>query len=241
MPSRPEPERTSGFETPDLISWLHDAANLIRNIDLCTHLLASPDLDPLTRRRAHQSALRTIAVLKDMFPSLRRPLQRRKARQAVCEIHEAIASSVEVLQQRAQLAKVTIETVPAAELLFVSGDRGAYQRLIYNLILNALQASSRGGRVTVMASSVEGRVVLVIADTGTGVPRSVRRRLFKEPVSTKRQGSGRGLMHAAATVATLRGTIAIDSRFGKGTRVILTFPAARTPAGAKRGRERHPS
>jgi two-component system, sporulation sensor kinase D len=229
-----ERPRTLGFETPDLVSWLHDAANLIRNIDLCTHLLAAPDLDTETRRRVHQSALQTIAVLTDMFPSLRRPVRRRRGRQAVCELHEAIRSSVDLLQQRVRMANVTIEIVAASDLVLVGGNRGTYQRLIYHLMLNALEASTRGGRVTVTLTPMDGHVALVIADTGSGMSGSVRRRLFKEPMTTKRIGAGRGLMLAAATVATLGGTIAIESRLRKGTTVTLRFPVHPPPKGMKR-------
>lgn len=224
-----ERQRTPAFETPDLVSWLHDAANLIRNIDLCTHLLVSPDLDAETRRSVQHSALRTIAVLKDMFPGLRRPARRSgtRTRHAECELHEAVHSSADLLTQQARRANVTIEIVPAPELLFVRGDRGTYQRLIYNLMLNALEASVHGGRVVAKVTSTKSHLALAVGDTGSGMSRSVRRRLFKEPVSTKRKGSGRGLLHAAATVAALGGTIAIDSQPGTGTTVTLRFPVSR--------------
>jgi signal transduction histidine kinase len=238
MPTGTERQQTPGFNTPDLISWLHDAASLIRNIDLCTHLLASPSLDAETRLRVHRSALQTIAVLKDMFPSLRRSTQRTR-RRAACELHEAIDSCVDLIRPQARKAKVTIDIVSAPELVFVRGDRETYQRLIYNLILNALEASVHGGRITVNLTPVDGNVALVIGDTGSGMSRSVRRRLFKEPVTTKRTGWGRGLLHAAATVATLGGTIGVESRLGTGTKVTLQFPAFQpvVPKGKKRVRD----
>jgi signal transduction histidine kinase len=234
MPTRTERQRIPGFDAPDLIGWLHDAANLIRNIDICTHLLASPSLDVETRRRVHQSAARTIAVLKDMFPSLRRP--GRRTRQAVCELNEAIDSCVDLLRPQARISNVTFEIVPPSGLAFVRGDRGTYQRLIYNLMLNAVEASAPDGRVTVKTTHEKGYVVLVIDDTGSGMSRSVRRRVFKEPVTTKRKGSGRGLMLAAATVATQGGTMAVESRLGKGTILTLRFPASPAPRKSLKGR-----
>jgi two-component system, sporulation sensor kinase B len=235
MPSQTEFDQTPRFNTPDLISWLHDAANLIRNIDLCTHLLASPDLDARTRRRIHQSAVRTIAVLKDMFPSLRRPA-RRGQRVAVCELGEAVDSCIDLLRPQARIAKVSIEVVRAPDLLFVAGERGTYQRLVQNLVLNALAASASGGHVTVKLKGMDSNAILVVADNGSGMPLSVRRRLFKEPITTKPKGSGRGLLHAAATVATLGGTIAVASRLRKGTMITLRFPLRPVPKDVRRVR-----
>jgi signal transduction histidine kinase len=237
LPTRTEPHRGPGFSTPDLISWLHDAANLIRNIDICTHLLASPDLDTHTRRGVHESAARSIALLKDMFPTLRRPPRRGQGR-AVCELNEAVQASADLMRQQARIAKVTIEVVPTSELLFVKGDRGTYQRLLSNLVLNAIEACGPGGRVLMRLGRASDTIVLVIADNGSGMSQSVRRRLFKEPVTTKRKGSGRGLLHGAATVAALGGAIAVESRLGKGTSVVLRFPAGPVPKGLKRARER---
>jgi len=224
MRTRAPRQAPHSFKTSDLISWLHDAANLIRNLDSSTQMLASPDLDRATRRRVHRSATRALSMLKSMFPNFQRPLRMRRLTTA-CDLNQAVRASVELLQHKAQRAAVRLEITALAKTSVVNGDPTAYQRTVYNLLLNGVEATAPGGRVTVQTISKRGMVSLVVSDSGVGIPLAAQRKMFTRPTSTKARGSGRGLMVVAATVAASGGTIKIDSEPGKGTTVTLEFPS----------------
>ncbi len=110
----------------------------------------------------------------------------------------------------------------------ISGRPSALTELITNLILNAIDAMPEGGTlmITTRRRRPEGGAVLVIADTGVGIPEAVRRRIFEPFFSTKGDaGSGLGLAMVYSIVTRHGGDIRVDSEPGHGATFTLTFPA----------------
>ncbi|HLK90045.1 MAG TPA: 7TM diverse intracellular signaling domain-containing protein [Polyangia bacterium] len=102
---------------------------------------------------------------------------------------------------------------------------GELGQIFINLILNACQAMAEGGRLTVDATAYARGVEVVFTDTGPGVPRELRERVF-EPFFTTRGpegGSGLGLYVCREIVARNGGEIRLDDAPG-GARVILLLP-----------------
>jgi two-component system cell cycle sensor histidine kinase/response regulator CckA len=114
--------------------------------------------------------------------------------------------------------------------------RGNIVRLgeaLINLLVNAVQAipegEADGNEIRVTSGTNEaGDVLITVADTGCGIPHEVVNRLFMPFFTTKPVGSGKGLGLAVSysIVASLGGSIVFDSSHGKGTRFIVTLPAA---------------
>ena len=98
------------------------------------------------------------------------------------------------------------------------------QRLIDNLIQNAVDAMPTGGTLTVTARREHDRVVLTVSDTGVGVPEDERMYLFKPFHTTKKGGLGLGLYYCKRTVEAHEGTIELDSESGEGTKVTIKIP-----------------
>ena len=226
MPARGLSDKSPSFETHDLVSWMHDMTVLVRNLDSCTDLLASADLDAATRKVVYRSASRTISLLKEMLPNAHRLGRARRPRQSTCDLRVATGTCVDMFWHQSRRTGVVLDFDRSIESMVVKGNDLILKRVISNLILNGMEASAPGGRVSVKMTRAGRSVVLAVADSGTGMPRSVRSQIFKRPITTKRTGGGRGLMLAATTVAAQGGTIAVETERGKGTIVTLTLPAA---------------
>ncbi len=109
----------------------------------------------------------------------------------------------------------------------VVGDEARLHQVMMNLVLNALQATPRGGRVTVRASGAEGEWVSVhIDDSGPGVPGDKRERIFEPFFTTKDAGSGLGLPLVHATLAQHGGNVRVGVSPEGGARFTLTLPRA---------------
>ena len=108
----------------------------------------------------------------------------------------------------------------------VQGRPAQLSEVLTNLILNAMDAMPAGGRLTIATRHVPGREVLVtVADTGVGMPETIRQRIFEPFYSTKGDaGSGLGLSMAYSIVRRHGGQIHVDSEPGTGTTFTLTFP-----------------
>ena len=107
-------------------------------------------------------------------------------------------------------------------------DGDAITQVIYNLLDNAIRYTPPGGRVDISASCADESVILVITDTGPGIPPAERERVF-EPFyrlpGHDVTGSGPGLAIAKTLTTQLGGIIHLtDAPEGPGLRVIARFP-----------------
>jgi two-component system cell cycle sensor histidine kinase PleC len=112
----------------------------------------------------------------------------------------------------------------------IVGDRFSLDRMVSNLVENALRYTPSGGKVTLAAYAATDGVVLEITDTGIGIPPERLDSLsqpfaFRDDVLTREQhGAGLGLSISRAIAETCGGHLAIDSRLGLGTTVAISLP-----------------
>ncbi len=113
-----------------------------------------------------------------------------------------------------------------------SGDPRLVERLVANLISNAIRHNHTGGRVELTTASRDGRALLVVANTGPMVPPSELERIFQpfQRLDTARaadaNGLGLGLSIVKAIADAHAATITTDVRPDGGLHVEVSFPAA---------------
>jgi len=103
-------------------------------------------------------------------------------------------------------------------------DQSYIQRILTNLSTNAIQAMPNGGKLTIAASSKNGKATITVEDTGEGIPQEVREKLFTPLVSTKSKGQGFGLSVVKRFTEGLGGTVTFESEVGKGTKFTIELP-----------------
>jgi two-component system, cell cycle sensor histidine kinase and response regulator CckA len=108
------------------------------------------------------------------------------------------------------------------------------QQVVTNLVLNARDAMSDGGRIVIsvhdeessgLGPSLEGLVLLEISDNGSGMQRDVLDHIFDPLFTTKRTGTGLGLAVAQQIIRRQGGSISAESTPGKGTTFHIVLPA----------------
>ena len=108
----------------------------------------------------------------------------------------------------------------------ISADREQIQSVVTNLVLNARDALSSGGRIQVRTESREGHAVLSVVDNGCGMSQLfLKESLFRPFQSTKKKGLGIGLFQSRAIVQAHGGGMHVESEAGKGTTFLVSFPA----------------
>ncbi len=117
----------------------------------------------------------------------------------------------------------------------VAGDRSMLQRLVANLMDNALKYTPAGGRVNLAVDGLpDGRVRLTVADTGGGIPLEDREKIFERfyrgDRSRGRGGFGLGLSLARTVARAHGGDITVDGAPGGGSRFTVVLPAAQGSA-----------
>jgi signal transduction histidine kinase len=108
----------------------------------------------------------------------------------------------------------------------VKADRSRLQQALLNFMLNGIEAMESKGTLSITATAVERAAVEIrIADTGRGMTHEQCKRAFDPFFTTKRGGVGLGMANARKIIAAHKGQVAIHSRQGKGTTVVIVMPA----------------
>lgn len=106
----------------------------------------------------------------------------------------------------------------------VLADAELIRQALVNLIVNGIQATKNGGRVTVRTRLVDNGVEISIGDTGAGIPAEELDRIFKPFFTTKHQGTGLGLSITKSIIDRHRGTLMVQSVVGRGTTFTIVLP-----------------
>jgi two-component system NtrC family sensor kinase len=155
-----------------------------------------------------------------------------KPQKRLASINGLIETIVLLVRNQASFRNVTIEKHLEAGIPDVLVDPDQIQQVFVNIILNAAEAMTKGGRLTIRSwVPPDGQSVLVsIADTGPGIPESVRERIFDPFFTTKEHGTGLGLSISYGIVEQHGGTVSVDSALGKGSTFTIQLPASAVEA-----------
>jgi len=169
-----------------------------------------------------RQALRCKAITRGLLDLSRQ----RRARREPCAINALVERSVMLLMQRASEREIEITTELDRAVCEVATDEAMVRQVLDNLLTNALDATGRGGRITVSTALQGERVRVEVADAGPGIAPELLARIFDPFFTTKEagQGSGLGLAISTALAEALGGALTVESKLGAGSRFRLWLP-----------------
>jgi PAS domain S-box-containing protein len=141
----------------------------------------------------------------------------------VVDLGPVIAAVARLIEPTAREHKVAVEVRPLPTGMHVRAEEADLQHTLINLLLNAVQASKPGGRVTVeaeMAAEVRVRVI----DRGCGIAPEDRKRVFEPFFSARPGGNGLGLFLALNFVRRWGGDLRVESEPGRGSMFEIALP-----------------
>jgi two-component system OmpR family sensor kinase len=194
------------------------------------------DRDAATYRESIEEALESARRLKVVAEDLL-ALARIGATQQPLEsvpLSEVTRAAAESTRPEAEARGVTLEI--ACDGPAVQGHAGDLERLLRNLVENAIRHSPRGGRVRIEAQHESGHIRLKVSDDGPGVPPDVRERIF-EPFfrltgdRAKEGGAGLGLAIGRGIARAHGGDLWVDDCL-QGARLVVRLPVSGPAAGA---------
>ena len=131
---------------------------------------------------------------------------------------------LEVLHLHKGSKNCSIDYNPPAKPILIKGVKDQINQVFLNLGLNALDAMSRGGRLSIEFQQHPDSVVIHFSDTGVGMTQEQLERVFDLFFTTKENGLGIGMHIAYQIVEAHRGAISVSSEPGHGTRFTITLP-----------------
>lgn len=146
---------------------------------------------------------------------------------------ELVQDVLQGFRLAADAGSVTLDMQRGSGVPVVDGDIRLLERLLANLIDNALRHTPAGGRVVVeLDGTADGMARMIVTDSGDGIPAEALARIFERSFTLDRSrsgesgGSGLGLSIVRRIVDLHHGRIRVDSRVGEGTRFVVDLPAA---------------
>jgi PAS domain S-box-containing protein len=163
---------------------------------------------------------------------IRALLARKRSAKSPFDPNDLVRDTVALVNGEIARADVTLRCDLASGLPPVLGDRVQVQQVLLNLLMNALEAISRvNGRprdlTVTSARGASSTVVIAARDSGEGIPREVRDRIFEPFYTTKPEGLGMGLAISRSIIEEHGGQLwVLDDDGGPGTTVQFTVPVA---------------
>ncbi|HYA12395.1 MAG TPA: ATP-binding protein, partial [Thermodesulfovibrionales bacterium] len=143
------------------------------------------------------------------------------------DINDNIRRSLKFMQNTLHISNIETKLVLSSDIPPVFIDENQIQQVLVNLILNAVQAMSPGGRLFIETRSGPGKdtVEIDVRDTGKGIPKEFLPYIFDPFFSTKGvRGTGLGMWVSYGIIKNHKGNIKVESTFGVGTIVTIELP-----------------
>ena len=207
----------------------HEIGNPLSAILGLVELVEAGDLAPEQQReflrRVRKETERIHHIIRDLLDFARdEPASAERS----CDLREVVEDAVRLVAPQKDLQRITIERRFAEECPPARGAAARLAQVVLNLLLNAADAIEGEGTITLEVRPAAGFVELAVADTGPGIPASIREHLFEPFVTTKPpgQGTGLGLAVCHTIIERLGGTIEVESPPEGGARFLVRLPIA---------------
>lgn len=130
---------------------------------------------------------------------------------------------VKLTENQSRAKGITVTTTAAAGLL-LHGDRGKLRQAFLNILINAIQATPAGGKVSLEVTLDATVCRLQFHDSGSGIDQQLLPRIFEPFFTTKQEGTGLGLAITKKIIEGHNGTITAASEPGNGTTITVELP-----------------
>jgi two-component system, NtrC family, sensor kinase len=169
-----------------------------------------------------QETIRCRSIIQDLLEFARS----REPRKAEANLNAIIERALSLLENEFRLKQITVHRDLLAGMPDTLVDANQMQQVIINLLVNAEEAISGSGVITVRTSRTleNNRMVIEIEDNGCGIPAENQSKIFEPFFSTKSKGTGLGLAVSYGIVRNHQGDMQVFSEPGEGTRFVIQLP-----------------
>jgi signal transduction histidine kinase len=173
---------------------------------------------------AEQETDRLIRLVNQLLDFSRWQDGRLKLNRSPVDVSAIARAAVTLNEGQARHRNITLNADIPLNLSPVSADADRLQRVILNLLDNAVKFTPNGGQVTLAVRQREGEIEVSTEDTGRGMDDEEREKIFEPYYRGEGGGAGLGLTIAKAIVEAHGGQMGVESRAGQGSRVWFTLP-----------------
>ena len=208
----------------------HELNNPLNNITLTAHMLLEDyeDLEDDERRDMVTDIINESGRSKKIISNLLDFARESSSQMESLDLTELLKDTVALASNQIKLSGIKIAFETTGNLPRVHGDDQQLRQVFLNLLLNAVDASSKGDRIQILILPADNPryVAVKVIDTGTGIPEHILMSIFDPFFTTKEKGKGTGLGLSVSQgiVGKHGGRIRVASKEGEGTTFTVTLP-----------------
>jgi len=222
---------------------VHDLKHPINNIKNSSDLILRFYDDQESREVFHKTVQKEFSNINRFLDDLHNLTHPAPLALIDLPVESVIREIINLYREETSRKGIELRLVSQAPDVRIPADRFLFERIIKNLMTNAIEAMPGGGRlrITVVkddsprygrqgpvkregSAGTQGSVRISVEDTGEGIPEERLDTLFTNYTTTKKRGLGLGLAVTKKNVSELGGDITVESEVGKGTTFTVTFP-----------------
>ena len=210
----------------------HEVGNPLTSISSIVQVLERRNPDEYTREKLSlvSGQLSRIQGILRELTNFSRPPAQEKSRYTIRDIVDE-ALNIAKYYKGTKSRTLTAEIPP--DLPALHGVRDQLVQVIFNLVLNAIDATAKGGRIDISARSEGDRVVVRVQDDGNGIDPNNLKSIFQPYFTTKKQGTGLGLFVTNKIIGEHGGEVRFESSPHQGTTFLISLPIPANPANGK--------
>jgi len=212
----------------------HELRTPLTSVQMGVHLLLEGTLGELTDRQnevlqaCRQDCERLDELMRDLLDLSRIEAGETQPQLAPVRARDLITSVAEELRPQVEAKGLRLKIELSVDLQKVEVDRTQIERVISNLIINALR-HTRNGEVKISAEQRDSHMAVSVSDTGSGIPAEYLPHIFEKFVQVPDApigGAGLGLTISKSIIEAHGGQISVQSQVGRGTTFTFTLPLA---------------
>lgn len=182
-----------------------------------------------------QNGLRLLKLIDDLLDLVRFDTGHADVAPVPTEVGPHVEGVLRSLRHVAEQDRVALHWKCESDVNRIQLDRDKFDKIILNLVINAIKFTPTGGTIDVRVMIHDGLLALEVEDTGVGIPEDVLPRIFErfwqvDTSSTRKfQGAGIGLALVRGLTEAMGGGVRVESRLGHGTKFMVQFPVPTAP------------
>ena len=142
----------------------------------------------------------------------------------IASLNDVVEKTLQLLGPEIENRGVAVKTKLSHNLTSTPIDATQLQQVLVNLVKNAIQAMTTGGTLTLQTGETGDSVWVSVADTGGGIPQEQINRIFEPFYTTKKKGTGLGLMIVQRIIRAHNGRVELESHAGRGATFRIWLP-----------------
>jgi PAS domain S-box-containing protein len=212
----------------------HELRTPLTSVQMGVHLLLEGALGELTDKQnevlqaCRQDCERLDRLMRDLLDLSRIEAGESQPQLATLRARDLLTTAVKELRPQVEAKGLEVRVEVPVDLPSVKVDRLQIERVIGNLVINALRHTKQGG-IRISAEHRDGNVAVSVCDTGSGIPGEYLPHIFDKFVQVPDEptgGAGLGLTISKSIVEAHGGQISVQSEVGRGTTFTFTLPLA---------------